>query len=223
MRSEGAGGAWKNLTEECAGAAPSPRSGHRAAVLGGRMVIFGGFFDNGKEEKEYPPAGYSMGFRRGKGKGGDPPRDKSMSCSFHSFGITRTRARGRPRRVREQVRYYNDLHVLHLAERRWAHLGGGRGAAAPAGQLWPSPRSGCGLAALSKDSLLLLGGYAREGGAAAAASEVEAGGAATWDLWRCQLPCEGKSRPGGKGTAQARPPPAPRSARRLTDPAEAVD
>ena len=70
MRSEGAGGAWKNLTEECAGAAPSPRSGHRAAVLGGRMVIFGGFFDNGKEEKEYPPAGYSMGFRRGKGKGG---------------------------------------------------------------------------------------------------------------------------------------------------------
>jgi len=33
--------------------APSPRSGHRAVMHKGRLVVFGGFFDNGKKVKYY--------------------------------------------------------------------------------------------------------------------------------------------------------------------------
>jgi len=40
--------------------------------------------------------------------------------------------------------------------------------------------------AQGKDTLLLLGGYTREG-PNAASSEDEAGGATTWDFWRCEL------------------------------------
>ena len=39
---EGNAGVWEDLSPLCSGTSPSARSGHRATLAGGRMIIFGG-------------------------------------------------------------------------------------------------------------------------------------------------------------------------------------
>ena len=41
---------WDQLPQK-GGSCPSARSGHRMALHKGRIIMFGGFFDNGKEVK----------------------------------------------------------------------------------------------------------------------------------------------------------------------------
>ena len=48
--------AWENLTAKTKGAAPSPRSGHRAALYQDKLFLFGGFYDTGKDVRYFDDA-----------------------------------------------------------------------------------------------------------------------------------------------------------------------
>ncbi|KAF8055334.1 KLHDC4 [Scenedesmus sp. PABB004] len=123
---------------------PSARSGHRVAVHKGRALLFGGFYDNGRD-----------------------------------------------------VKYYNDLWALDLAEMAWTPLG------SPGAGPWPAARSGCQLA-VAGDTLFMYGGYVKDKDDE---DEDLEHGKAHDDMWALDLNTHTVRRAAAAGAAPRRPAP----------------
>lgn len=120
---------------------PSPRSGHRMVLHGKQLLLFGGFFDNGKETR---CAGLGACPQQHAGRHPHKPSLHAASC----------RPSCPPAAIHTHLppRYFNDVWSYDTEELRWMPLG------PKAGHTAPSPRGGCQLA-LTGDQLYIFGGY----------------------------------------------------------------
>ncbi|GBG00053.1 hypothetical protein Rsub_12797 [Raphidocelis subcapitata] len=163
---------------------PSPRCAHQAVVYKGCMYIFGGEFSSPNQER-------FMHFRElwrldlaTHEWDCLPTRGGPSARSGHRMVLHKNRALlfGGFYDTGADVKYYNDVWELDLAELTWRPIGPPPGAPAP------GPRSGCGLAIAGGEgagaSLLVYGGYSKEGDEED--DEVEHG-AAHDDMWALDL------------------------------------
>ncbi|GLI65322.1 hypothetical protein VaNZ11_008865 [Volvox africanus] len=166
---------------------PPPRSAHQAVVVKNTMLLFGGEFTSPNQERFHH---YKDLWRLDlttwewdclSTKGGPSAR------SGHRMAVQPLRNRvllfGGFYDTGRDVKYYNDLWELNLETMKWTSLGGGPAGNAGAGALWPSPRSGCGLAVVG-DTLWVFGGYSK---AKDDEDEDLEHGKAMDDVWACNL------------------------------------
>ncbi|GLC36147.1 hypothetical protein PLESTB_001375400 [Pleodorina starrii] len=166
---------------------PPPRSAHQAVIVKNTMFVFGGEFTSPNQEKFHHykdlwrldlttwewdclPLKGGPSARSGHRMALQPLRNRVLL--FGGFYDT-----GR------DVKYYNDLWELNLETLKWTSLGGGPAGNAGAGAVWPSPRSGCGLAVVG-ETLWVFGGYSK---AKDDEDEDLEHGKTMDDVWACNL------------------------------------
>lgn len=138
---------------------PPPRCSHQAVAVqqnGGELWVFGGEFTSKSQSQFYHYKDLwvfsfaNKSWRKVLAAGGPSSRSGHRMVvakkklfvfgGFHDNGYN--------------YNYFNDLYCFDLETYKWTKL-------EPTGKL-PSPRSACGLAALSDGRLLVFGGYSRE-------------------------------------------------------------
>lgn len=176
---------WTKITSH---PCPTPRCAHQAFVYKGQMYVFGGEVTSPNQERFHH---YRELWRLDLTTyEWDQLPVKGSSCptarSGHRMIIHKNKAVmfGGFFDDGKAVQYYNELWTLNLDEMKWAcHL-------PEPGQLWPSPRSGCGIACHG-DSLFIYGGYSKH--ADDSDKEIEHGKACD-DMWILSLLPSGCSR-----------------------------
>jgi len=133
-------------TPRCRGTAPEPRYGHSAALVGSRVVYFGGKGKGTHFRDLHALDTSSMTWFQGPSSGGAPSARYGHTATLHG---TRLYVFGGSC----GGKYFGDLHCLDLASMAWS---------APT-TTGPKPTSRCGHAALLiGESLLIHGGFCME-------------------------------------------------------------
>jgi N-acetylneuraminic acid mutarotase len=169
---------WTKITSN---PCPAPRCAHQSIIYKGQMYVFGGEITSPNQERFHH---YREMWRMDLATfEWDQLPMKGSSCpsarSGHRMILHKNKAVmfGGFFDDGKSVQYFNELWVLNLDEMKWTCY------LPEPGQMWPSPRSGCGVACHG-DSLFVYGGYSKQ--ADDSDKDIEHGKACE-DMWVLSL------------------------------------